>query len=46
MSIKEFTQRGVQAGEDAAADGICTRMTPAERGRLRSLVGTFETWRP
>ena len=46
MSSEEFVQRGVQAGKDAAADGACTRMTPAERGRLRSLIGTFEAWRP
>jgi hypothetical protein len=39
--IKDVTQRGVDAGFAAAEEGACTRMTPAERGRLRALVGSM-----
>jgi hypothetical protein len=40
-SIKEFTQRGVDAGYDTADSGTCASMTPAERGRLRALVASL-----
>ena len=38
MSIQEFATGSVQAGKSAAEGGACTRMTPASRGRLRSMV--------
>jgi hypothetical protein len=38
MSIQDITTNSVQAGKKAFEEGACTRMTPASRGRLRSMV--------
>jgi hypothetical protein len=41
ISVRDFTLRGIDAGKHAVEEGACTRMTPAERGRLRALVGSL-----
>ena len=38
MSVQDFTTGAVQAGKAAAESGACTKLTPAWRGRLRSIV--------
>jgi len=38
LDIKRFADDAVQSGRDAAAQGACNRLTPADRGRLRSYV--------
>ena len=38
MSVQDFTVAAVQSGKAAADGGACTHMTPAWRGRLRSIV--------
>jgi hypothetical protein len=38
MSVEDFAKEAIQAGKDAAEQGACTRLTAAERGRLRSMV--------
>jgi hypothetical protein len=39
--INDLSQRGIDAGFAAAEEGACSRMTPAERGRLHALVGSL-----
>lgn len=41
MSVKSFTAEAVQTGKSAAAHGACARLTPAWRGRLRSMVSNL-----
>ena len=38
MSVHQFIVDLMQTGKDAAANGACTRLTPAVRGNIRSLA--------